>query len=73
MVDPGQGNVLNYLQAVKSIMRGDVSVQHAPRHFGRTLLTMFSRLSADNCMFMLQTQCWRLIDFGIAASIGAAS
>ena len=25
----------------------------------------------DNCMLMLQTQCWRLIDYGIAAAAGA--
>ena len=29
-------------------------------------------MHADNCMLMLQTQCWRLIDYGIAAGIGAA-
>ena len=28
-------------------------------------------IKPDNCMLMLQAQCWRLIDYGISAGIGA--
>jgi serine/threonine protein kinase len=30
-------------------------------------------LKPGNALLMLQSQCWRLIDFGIAAEIGACS
>ena len=28
-------------------------------------------IKPGNCLWMLQSQCWRLIDFGIAATAGA--